>query len=239
MGSKSNLITPRNGEIIIAATQDFLTGAYLITSKDTFFSRSEACRLLSSVCANEDTHLNFELPVPAIIKPVKLWSGKQLFSLLLRPNKYSHIKINLRNKGKNYTKGEDMCSNDSFIVIHNSELICGALDKGVLGSGSKNNVFYLLLRDFGEKYAANAMLRLARCASLFLMNRGFSIGIGDVTPSAQLLRAKKNLLDNGYGKCLDLIKQLKEGKLQCQPGCNAEQTLEAVILKGNSDLVDF
>ena len=32
MGSKSNLITPRNGEIIIAATQDFLTGAYLIVN---------------------------------------------------------------------------------------------------------------------------------------------------------------------------------------------------------------
>lgn len=69
-----------------------------------------------------------------------------------------------------------MCTNDSFIVIHNSELICGALDKGVLGSGSKMNIFYLLLRDFGEQFAADAMLRLARMASFYLMNRGFSIG---------------------------------------------------------------
>ena len=27
--------------------------------------------------------------------------------------------------------------------------MCGALDKAVLGSGSKNSIFYVLLRDFG------------------------------------------------------------------------------------------
>ena len=26
MGNKSNLVTPRNGDLLIAATQDFLTG---------------------------------------------------------------------------------------------------------------------------------------------------------------------------------------------------------------------
>jgi DNA-directed RNA polymerase III subunit RPC1 len=238
MGSKSNLITPRNGEIIIAATQDFLTGAYLITLKDTFFNRANACRLLSSICAFQDATIRFELPIPAIFKPVKLWTGKQLFSLILKPNKDCDVKLNLRNKGKNYTKNEDMCANDSFIVIRNSELICGALDKGVLGSGSKNNIFYLLLRDFGEQFAASGMLRLARMASFFLMNRGFSIGIGDVTPGPKLLSAKRDLLRNGYSKCDEFIKQLKENKLQTQPGCSPEQSLEAVILKELSVIRD-
>ena len=131
-----------------------------------------------------------------------------------------------------------MCANDSFIVIHNSELICGALDKGVLGSGSKINIFYLLLRDFGEQFAADAMLRLARMASFFLMNRGFSIGIGDVTPGPRLLKAKQELLDGGYSRCNEYIQQLKEGNLATQPGCSPEQSLEAVILKELSVIRD-
>ena len=233
MGSKSNLITPRNGEIIIAATQDFLTGAYLITLKDTFFNRATACRLLASICAYEDADLRFDLPKPAILKPVRLWTGKQIFSLLLRPNRKCGVRLNLRTKGKNYTRGEDMCTNDSYMVIYNSELMCGSLDKGVLGSGSKNNIFYLLLRDFGEKYAASAMLRLARIASFFLMNRGFSIGIGDVTPGPRLLSAKRDLLGKGYAKCNEFIKQLKDSKLQCQPGCSPEQTLEVHFISIN------
>ena len=132
MGSKCNLITPRNGEIIIAATQDFLTGAYLITHKDSFFDRSAAATLLASVLAYRDAHLRLALPTPALLRPVRLWTGKQLFALILRPNGRVPVALNLRAKGKAYSgRGEDMCANDAFIVVHNSEIMCGVLDKGV------------------------------------------------------------------------------------------------------------
>ena len=32
--------------------------------------------------------------------------------------------------------------------------MCGALDKAVLGSGSKNSIFYVLLRDFGGQVSS-------------------------------------------------------------------------------------
>ena len=57
------------------------------------------------------------------------------------------------------------------VVISNSELLAGSMDKSTMGSGSKANVFYVLLRDFGEKAACVAMWRLPRVASWFLMNR--------------------------------------------------------------------
>lgn len=60
----------------------------------------------------------------------------------------------------------------------------------------------------------------------FSGNRGFSIGIGDVTPGVGLLKAKKDLLDEGYSKCEEYITQLDEGKLPTQPGCSEEETLE-------------
>ena len=75
--------------------------------------------------------------------------------------------------------------------------MCGAMDKATLGSGSKNNIFYQILRHFGEKEAADALSRLARLCPAYLSHRGFSIGIGDVTPGAGLLRAKEKLLDGG------------------------------------------
>ena len=54
------------------------------------------------------------------------------------------------------------------IVVRNSELLCGAMDKATLGSGSKANVFYIILRDYGEVYAANTLARLARLCPAFL-----------------------------------------------------------------------
>ena len=66
-----------------ASPQDFLTAAYLLTSKDRFYSRAEVGLF---VCAMGDAADAVELPLPALAKPLELWTGKQLFSLLIRPS---------------------------------------------------------------------------------------------------------------------------------------------------------
>ena len=231
MGNKSNLVTPRNGELMIAATQDFLTGGYLLTQKDTFFDRGKVCQIISQILAGDEKTMKIDLPPPAIIKPVQLWSGKQIFSLMLRPNKKNKVLANLVTKGKSYTSGEEFCINDSWVIIRNSELLAGSMDKSTLGSGSKNNIFYILLRDFGQDVSCTAMWRISRIASWYLMNRGFSIGIGDVTPNKDLLNKKEDLVRYGYEKCDTYIKQLEEGGLQSQAGHSEDETLEALILK--------
>ena len=252
MGDKSNLCTPRNGELMIAATQDFLTGGYLLTHKDSFFNRGTTCQIISQILAGKDENMEVSLPPPAIIKPEILWTGKQIFGMLLRPNKKCMCKAqtppkctcsckvlaNLETKGKSYTSNREFCVKDSYVIIRNSQLLCGTMDKSTMGSGTKANIFYVLLRDFGEDIACAAMWRLARVASWFLMNRGFSIGIGDVTPTRSLVKQKTALVESGYENCAQFIKQLAEGTLPCQAGCSEEETLEANILHELSTIRD-
>ena len=137
---------------------------------------------------------------------------------MLRPNRSCRVKANLVTKGKSYSHNEEFCINDSWVVIRNSELLAGSMDKSTLGSGAKSNIFYILLRDFGQDVACIAMWRLSRLTSWYLMNRGFSIGIGDVTPTASLDADKRDLVDNGYQMCDKYIKQLEDGNLQTQVG---------------------
>lgn len=106
-------MTPRNGELLIAATQDFITGAYLLTQKDTFFNKGQAQRIASVLLANEDASMTIDFPEAAILKPQQLWTGKQIFSLILKPNNKCEIKANLRTKGRAYTSNEELCINDS------------------------------------------------------------------------------------------------------------------------------
>jgi DNA-directed RNA polymerase III subunit RPC1 len=230
MGNKSNLVTPRNGELLIAATQDFITGGYLLTQRDEFLTKEKAMQLAACMLAGPDSNLDIELPPPAILKPRRLWTGKQIFSLILRPNSKCPVKSNLSTKGKNYTGNEDMCVKDSYVIIRNSELLCGSMDKSTLGSGTKNCIFYVILRDFGEEYATKSMWRLARMASWFMMNRGFSFGISDVTPSRKLLEEKQQLLENGYRKCDEYIAEMKKGTLQCSPG-NSKNLFKNLFIK--------
>ena len=72
MGVLSNLVTPRNGEIVVSATQDFLTGAYKLTIQSKFFTRDQFCRQCSYM---SDANEHVDLPPPAILKPIELWTG--------------------------------------------------------------------------------------------------------------------------------------------------------------------
>ena len=84
------------------------------------------------------------------------------------------------------------------VIILNSELLTGTLDKSTLGSGSKNNIYLQMLRTHSSQEAIDAMWRLCRLVPFFLTNRGFSLGISDVTPSHKLDDVKKKRVAKGY-----------------------------------------
>lgn len=230
MGVKNNLSTPKNGESIIAATQDFITAAYLLSSKENFFDRKTFTNLCMYMVDGK-THL--DLPPPAIIKPQALWTGKQVFGVLMRPNKECPVKVNLEAKGRSYKEEKgvnpDMNQDDGYVVVRNSEVMCGRIDKSTVGDGKKNTIFYIILRDFGPDEAAAAMNRLAKISARYLTNQGFSIGISDVYPSEDLTAEKQRLVADAYGTSEKLIQQYKNGTLETSTSGSPEVYLENKI----------
>ncbi|KAL0083699.1 hypothetical protein J3Q64DRAFT_1748787 [Phycomyces blakesleeanus] len=230
MGVKNNLVTPRNGEPLIAATQDFITASYLLSHKDTFYSRA----MFTQVCTMMgDGEMNIDLPPPVIWKPQRLWTGKQVFNILFRPNKESKVQLNVEAKTKSYEKQEgrvpDLCPNDGWLIVQDSEIMCGLVDKAVVGDGNKNSVFYVILRDYGPIEAAKCMNRLAKLCARYLANQGFSIGISDVTPGKRLREIKQAEVQEAYRKCDEIIAKYKSGQLETMAGCDEEQTMESTV----------
>jgi len=198
MGVKQNLVTPRNGEPLVAASQDFLSAGYLLTQKDQFFTRTQFCQLVSYY-GDADEHI--DLPPPTLMKPVELWTGKQIFGMLLKPNKASKLIVNFETKEKNYTSGKHFCRNDGWVAFRNSELVSGNIAKKTIGDGSKTGLLFVLMRDCGVGDAATAMDRWAKFSARYLGgHRGLSIGISDVTPSTRLREIKHSILLEGYRK---------------------------------------
>lgn len=198
MGVKQNLTTPRNGEPLVAASQDFLSAAYLLTQRDRFFTREAFCHL---VAYYSDATEHVDIPAPTVIKPRELWTGKQVFGMLLRPNKESNVFINFEAKEKNYSSNHHFCHNDGWVAFRNSELISGNIAKKSIGDGSKNGLLYILLRDCGVDEAARAMDRWAKFCSRFMGgHQGLSMGISDVTPTERLQEIKHKILSEGYQK---------------------------------------
>lgn len=227
MGVEQNLITPRNGEPLVAATQDFLTASYLLTQKNIFFNREQFCQILAIM---NDANEHIDVPPPSIVLPIRLWTGKQVVSLLVNPNRDTNVLVNLELKERNYTKHKVMCWKDGYVCFRNSELMCGNLGKKTLGDGSKQGLFYVLIRDHGAHEAARCMNRLAKLCARWLGDfKGFSIGIDDVTPSNELAQEKAKLLQTGYDAANKSIEAYRCGKLSLKPGCNAIQSLESEL----------
>lgn len=176
MSIKLNLVTPRNGEPVIAAIQDFITASFLLSQRDRFFDRRQFTQICSYL---GDADLHIDIPPPTILKPQCLWTGKQIFNVLMRPNKNSKVLVNVESKcnkeqkpdSNNYPKMNplpDLSPNDGYLVIVNSEIMCGVMDKATVGSGKKRSIFGVILRDYGPEEAAAAMNRVAKLCARWL-----------------------------------------------------------------------
>ena len=227
MGVKHNLVTPKNGEPIISAIQDFVTASFLLSSLDTFYDRKT---FVTICCGMLEEDVKFDLPPPALIKPQTLWTGKQVFNVLMRPNRRSEVVVNLDatcRDHKDYHPGlhRDL-QDDSFLCIRNSEVLCGRMDKSTVGSGKKNSVFYILYRDFGPDVAARAMTRLSKLCARWLGDQGFSVGISDVTPPEMLIKVRSDMVGDVFKQCAEFVSESKAGRLKRRAGLDDAGTLE-------------
>lgn len=245
MGVKWNLATPKNGTPLIAAIQDFITAAFQLSSKNNFFDRGTFNQICNYMFAgygaydpSDGKHHSVELPPPTVLKPQALWTGKQVWGVLMRPfenygGPNKPVKVNLDARCKQFKAkagvADDLNEDDAFLVIRNSEVMCGCFDKATVGDGKKDSVFYVIMRDYGVDYAVQAMNRLAKVSARWLTNNGFSLGINDVTPGVRLNQKKQALIDKAYAECDILIKQYNAGTIERMPGCDELTSMENKI----------
>ncbi|EAN97840.1 DNA-directed RNA polymerase III largest subunit, putative [Trypanosoma cruzi] len=225
MLTAKNIINAKNGEPIIACTQDFLVAAYLVTSRDVFFDRSQMSWMVSHWLGPVT---QFRLPIPTILKPTELWTGKQVFELILRPSPEVNVLLNLEAATKFYTKkGRHDCAAEGYVAFLDSRFISGRLDKKLLGGGAKDGLFARLHTLSGGGYTARIMSRIAQFTSRYLTNYGFSLGLGDVAPTPLLNEQKAAVLARSFATCDSLIESAKTGRMEPLPGLTVRQSLEA------------
>ena len=225
MGVIENLRSPKLGEPLIASTQDFLLTCFLITKKDYFLDRTHFMRY----CAYfNDANEKIDIPPPTIFKPKELWTGKQLFSVILKPNKNYDIIINLKIKTKN--------SDEEFVIIKNSILLSGRIEKSIIGNGGKNSLIFALIKDCGNIATAKFLTRISKFSARWICDYGFSLGISDVTPSKNLLENKKQIINKGFEECDKQIDLYNNNSIELKAGLNAEESLENISMGILSDI---
>ena len=166
MSVKKNFITPQSNRPVMGVVQDSLLGSYLLTRRGTFLTKDEFMNALMHV-----ENWDGRIPQPAVLHPQPLWTGKQLFSLVL--------------PAVDYGPSPGMTPDDSVVMVRKGSLVTGTLTKRALGR-SYNSLLHVVWKRFGHEAMASALNAIQRVVDHWMTQHSFSTGIGDCARTAAM-----------------------------------------------------
>ena len=232
MKVQDQMLSPRFGGPIIGAIHDHITGAYLLTRKETKIEEKEALNLIYQANLTE----KIEKLGNAIEENGKrYYTGKQIFSLCLPGS------LNMKYKAKICRKcekcEEENCKYDAYVVIENGKLIKGVIDEKAIGAFA-GEVLDRIIKDYGTEVARDFLEKATKLAILAINKFGFSVGIDDEDLPKEAVHRINEIMENARKKVNELIEAYELGILEPLPGRSIEETLEMRIMQALSEARD-
>jgi DNA-directed RNA polymerase subunit A' len=222
MRVQEQILSPRYGGPIIGALHDYVSAAFLLTRKKTLISKEDVWQLLLT------GNYEGELPPPAIAHPSELWTGKQVFSLLLPPD------VNVTTKSRTCRKNEvckgELCENDSYVYIRSGQLLAGVIDRRAIGADESESVLHVVVKDHGSDRAREFLDSLTQMLLEFLSHEGFSLGFSNINMPEEGKKRIQVLIAEKEKDANDMIDAYRRGELEPLPGKSLEETLEMRIM---------
>ena len=214
-----NVVSPQSNKPVMGIVQDSLLASARMTSKETFIDQD----LLFNIVMWVGDDWDGVVPQPAILKPKPLWTGKQIFSLILP-------KLNFAGKGARFPKkgGNTLNWSDGEVLIQSGRLVTGVMDKKSLGT-SGGSLIHVIWLEMGHVAAMHFLNRVQTTTNQWLVNVSFSIGIGDAVADQSTMRTIEKIIDEAKLKVKELVQKGQRGALECQPGRTMIESFEAMV----------
>jgi len=217
---EQQILSPRYGGPIIGGTQDYILGAFLLSQKDVLLTEEEVQRLLFLADVRE-------LPRPAIIKPKKLWTGKQVISALLPKGLNYTLKASACRKCGECKKFD--CPYDAYVVVVNNQLVAGVIDKKAIGTGEPESLLHRVIKDFGISRGSWFLDHAFKVFLNYAFFHGFTMNLDDVALPEEVVNEIRRRLREAEVKVEEFIGKYKRRELEQMPGKTLEETLETLI----------
>lgn len=118
---------------------------------------------------------------------------------------------------------------DSEVYILEGELLMGVIDKNSIGNTKIGGLVHVLMNDKGPETARQFLGLNQRMVNYWLMNRGFSVGLGDMVPSAATLAQVSRDIEEVKQQVTELIQKGQKKGLDKQPGQTIEEFFESSV----------
>ncbi|KAJ2926883.1 hypothetical protein H1R20_g10219, partial [Candolleomyces eurysporus] len=208
------IISPQANKPVMGIVQDTLCGIRKFTLRDTFLDWNAVQNILLWVPQWDGV-----VPIPAILKPKALWTGKQILSMVIP-------------KGINIHRSPDPKSSnpvfDDGVMIENGELIFGIVEKKTVGA-SQGGLIHVCFREKGPEVTRSLFTGLQMVVNYWLFHNGFSIGIGDtIADSGTMAYITKTIADS-KAKVAKTIDDAYNDRLKTKPGMTLRESFESEV----------
>ncbi|GBG86864.1 hypothetical protein CBR_g42147 [Chara braunii] len=210
------IVSPQSNRPVIGIVQDTLLGCRKITKRDTFIEKDVWMNILMWL---ED--FDGKIPVPTILKPKPLWTGKQVFNLII-PN------VNLLRFSAwhpDEEKTDSFSVGDTQVRIEQGELLAGTICKKTLGT-SGGSLIHVIWEEHGPDAARKFLGQTQWLVNYWLLQQGFSIGIGDTIADVATMETINQTIAAAKDKVNELIRKYHDNQLEAQPGRTMEESFE-------------
>uniref|UniRef100_A0A452UNE9 DNA-directed RNA polymerase subunit n=1 Tax=Ursus maritimus TaxID=29073 RepID=A0A452UNE9_URSMA len=226
------IVTPQSNRPVMGIVQDTLTAVRKFTKRDVFLERGEVMNLLMFLSTWDG-----KVPQPAILKPRPLWTGKQIFSLIIPGH------INCIRTHSTHPDDEDsgpykhISPGDTKVVVENGELIMGILCKKSLGTsaGSLVHISYL---EMGHDVTRLFYSNIQTVINNWLLIEGHTIGIGDSIADSKTYQDIQNTIKKAKQDVIEVIEKAHNNELEPTPGNTLRQTFENQVNRILNDARD-
>ncbi|GKZ01276.1 hypothetical protein MPSEU_001078600 [Mayamaea pseudoterrestris] len=226
MLSSRVVVSGQSNRPVMGIVQDSLLAVQKMTKRDVFIEKDLTYNMLMWV-----TNWNGKIPIPAIIKPKELWTGKQLISIIMP-------KINLKAKSNNGptkdANGKLMPNTfnmyDHQVTIQEGELVEGTIDKKTIGSGM-GGLIHTGWLDVGFEENARFMIQVQQLVNHWVLQQSFSIGVCDTVADDATMLQIESTIDKAKKQVQDLVRQGQLGELEIQPGRTMIESFEQLVNK--------
>ncbi|KAK6632552.1 hypothetical protein RUM43_013320 [Polyplax serrata] len=214
----NHYLVPKDGTPLGGLIQDHIVSAVRLTVRGRFFDKEDYQQFVYQGLAHKPG--NIILLPPCILKPKRLWSGKQIISTILINtipkgkgliSFHGSSKINFKlweketrrpwKCGKEFNIPSEM--SESEVVIVKGNLVSGVLDKQHFGA-----VPYGLTHCIYELYGGDCSSRfldsIGKLATAYLQLHGFTLGVEDILVTSKADKSRKKIIQH-LRKCGDAV----------------------------------
>lgn len=209
-------LVPKDGTPLSGLIQDHMISGVRLTLRGTFFTKDDYMQLVFAALSVVQGNLSL-LP-PAIIKPIPMWSGKQVLSTIIiniiprghslinlcsvskiKPDEWKMKKARIPKCGVSFEDPRTM--SEAEVVIRNGELLCGVLDKQHYGA-TTYGLIHCVFELYGGLTSSKMLSAFGKVFQTYLQTIGFTLGIEDI-----LVKKKA---DNKRTEIIDECRQIGE-----------------------------